>query len=138
MLVACSDTQNSSTLTPMAQGTATSDIAKMVGEEPTEITEDNGTTCYVYENSKYSDYIGTATYYCADNQVMMCRWEYDVDEAEKRGDVYNDILDALEKDYGTFTKGENDVTYTLQTEKEMISLTSFSVEGGYNIVITYN
>ena len=137
-LVSCMAQNSPTELTLLTQGTITNNITKTVGEEATKIQEEDGTTCYIYENSKYADYIGTTTYYCAEDQVMMSRWAYDVAEDENRGDVYNDILDTLQEEYGTFTKGDNDVTYTLQTEKETISLTSFSVEGGYNIVITYN
>lgn len=137
-LVSCMAQNSSTELTLLTQGTITNSITETVGEEATKIQKENGTTCYIYENSKYADYTGTTTYYCAEDQVMMSRWAYDVSEDENRGDVYNDILDTLQEDYGTFTKGDNDVTYTLQTEKETIALTSFSVEGGYNIVITYN
>lgn len=137
-LASCGQKKTTTVFVPLTQTTLTSEIEKETGADPTEITTENGTTCYIYENSKYADYTGTTTYYCAEDQVMISRWAYDVAEDENRGDVYNDILAALEEEYGTFTKGDNDVTYTLQTEKETISLTSFSGEGGYNIVITYN
>lgn len=137
-IVSCNATKETTNFKPLAKAISTNMIADSVGADPTEITTENGTTCYIYENSQYADYIGNTTYYCAEDQVMMSRWAYDVAEDEDRGDVYNDILDTLEAEYGSFTKGENDVTYTLQTEKETIALTSFSVEGGYNIVITYN
>lgn len=85
----------------------------------------------------YKDYLGTTTYYCAEDQVMICRWEYDVDDKEEREETYFDILSSLEKEYGEFTKGDNDVTYTLQTDTETITLSSFSQNNGFNIVITY-
>lgn len=137
-LASCGSMKTKTVFVPLTQTTLISEIEKETGADPTEITTENGTACYIYENSQYADYTGTTTYYCAEDQVMMSRWAYDVDEDENRGDVYNDILDTLQEEYGTFTKGDNDVTYTLQTEKETIALTSFSVEGGYNIVITYN
>ena len=137
-IVSCNSAKEITTFKPLARTVSTNMISNSVGADPTEIKTENGTTCYIYENSQYADYTGTTTYYCAEDQVMMSRWAYDVAEDENRGDVYNDILYTLQEEYGTFTKGDNDVTYTLQTEKETIALTSFSVEGGYNIVITYN
>lgn len=137
LLISCGNQVAPTDFTPLAQGTTTKSIADTLGEEPTEITEENGSTCYLYENSKYKDYAGTMTYYCAGDQVMICRWEYDVSDIEERHEAYFDILSSLEKEYGKFTKGDNDVTYTLQSDTQNITLESFSQGSGFNIVITY-
>lgn len=137
LLVSCGNSTAPTDFTPLAQGTTAESIEDTLGEEPTEIKEENGSTCYLYENSKYNDYAGTMTYYCAEDQVMICRWEYDVKDIDERHEAYFDILSSLEKEYGEFTKGDNDVTYTLQSDSQNITLESFSQGDGYNIVITY-
>lgn len=136
-LVSCGNSPAPTKFTPLAQGTTAESIEDTLGEEPTEIKEENGSTCYLYENSKYKDYAGTMTYYCAEDQVMICRWEYDVKDLDERHETYFDILSSLEEEYGAFTKGDNDVTYTLQSDDQNITLESFSQGSGFNIVITY-
>lgn len=137
LLISCGNHAAPTEFTPLAQGTTAESIEDTLGEEPTEIKEENGSTCYLYENSKYKDYAGTMTYYCAEDQVMICRWEYDVKDIDERHEAYFDILSSLEEEYGAFTKGDNDVTYTLQSDTQNITLESFSQGSGFNIVITY-
>lgn len=81
-IVSCNSTKETTNFKPLANAISTNMISDSVSADPTDVKTENGTTCYIYENSKYADYIGTTTYYCAEDQVMLSRWAYDVEEDE--------------------------------------------------------
>lgn len=110
------------------------DLTEVTGSEPDkEIKEDDGSTVYTYNKSKYLDYVGSMEYHKYDKSMVYSRWTYSAKNETDGQNAYHTICENMEKDYGKGADGDEKKSTTFETKDKSI-IVAYSEEDDNTIV----
>lgn len=115
------------------------DVEKVLNKKPdsTENNEESGITANNYENYNFAGYDGKLVFYYAEDKLMYYQWVMTEADEKKATQIYKDVCDNLQHNYGDGTESNNAAsnmyTTSYETEEEQVIAQKVLVDNSYQI-----